>query len=207
MIDVTPLKSGGRSDWTVSPCRESVGVPASFADTDIVDKLRYFFDRLESEAEQHRDDPVALVNALARIEALAADVRYARDSIKSKAAEALKHWNVRRMTVEQLITVEGTSDAPRSNWEHQRLMTDMFRAAFGTQLVNTETGDMFDTEHMAEIVLEWFRCEWRLTPVRNAGLNPDDYCEQATDEDGKPMRTPTIRIHDNVLRKQQVVKP
>lgn len=204
-ITVRPIRSG-RADWEVAQFRESAGLPAPFADTDIVNQLRVFFDKLEAEATERRDDPVAMVNALARMEALLADVRTATASIRKYAAEALSDYKVRRMTIDGLITVEGTSSSERTDWQHERLMTDMIKACFTDHLVEGETGQVHSAESVAKIILEWFRVEWRLTPIRAMGLDPDNYSDQPTDEDGKPLRIPTVRIYDNQLRKEQITR-
>lgn len=203
-IEITPLKTGGRVDWRVLECKQSVGLPAPFAETDITTQLRLFFDKLDQEIEKHRDDPIALVNALARMEAVLADVRTVTQNVRTAAAEALNERGIRRMTVEGLTTVEGTSQATRTDWDNQRLLRDMLTAELDT-MVNTRTGEVVDNDELAQRILSWFRVEWRLTQIREAGLDVDDYSTQPTDEDGKAIRTPAIRIHENVLRKQAVV--
>jgi hypothetical protein len=40
-----------------------------------------------------------------------------------------------------------------------------------------------------------------MTAVRQAGLDPDNYCRVQTDDDGKPVRTPTLRVLDNLVRR------
>lgn len=204
MIDVTPLKTGGRADWRVAECHESTGLPIPFAETDIITQLRVFFDQLDLEVEKHRGDPIALVNALVRMEAVLADVRAVTTNVRTATAEALDSWKIRRMTVEGLTTVEGTSQATRTDWENQRLMRDMLTSECPT-MIDAKTGEVVDNDELAATILTWCRVEWRLTPVRAAGLDVDDYSTQPTDEDGKPMRTPAVRIHENVLRKQAVV--
>ena len=200
-ITVTPLKTGQRADWHVAATEETAGLPVPFVETDITTQLRQFFDKLDIQAELHRDDPIAMVNALARMEALLADVRTVTATIRGYAAEALAEYRIRRMTIDGLATVEGTSSAERTNWQHTELLAQMMHHHFGAQLIDTASGVTYSPEEMTEIILEWFRIEWRLTPIRNAGLDPDDYSDLPTDEDGEPLRTPTIRIHDNALRK------
>jgi hypothetical protein len=40
-----------------------------------------------------------------------------------------------------------------------------------------------------------------MTPIRDAGLNVNDYCCILTDDDGNPVRTPTLRMLDNLFRR------
>jgi hypothetical protein len=121
--------------------------------------------------------------------------------VRQHAADGLAANKVRRLTIEDLATVEGTTEATRSEWQDQELFREMFRTVFGGEFANTGTGERWSATAFAEIMLKWFRVQWRLTPIRDAGLNPDDYSTLPTNEDGTPLRTPTLRMVDNVLRK------
>lgn len=202
-IAITPLKTGGRADVVVTNANET---PDSFTSTAIVDQLRSFFDKLEAEADARKDDPIAMVNALARMEALLADVRYVTNTIRDHTATALNNQGIRRLTVEGVATMEGTSASERTDWQDKELMRDMLDTHGWDAIVNQHTGETWQSNEVAETILSWMRPAWRLTPIRDAGLNPDDYSHQPQDEDGKPLRTPTVRVHDNVLRKQQITK-
>lgn len=194
----TPLRSGGRRDVEVTPT--DANLPVAFDQTDVVDTLRRFFDALDREAESHRGDPVALAQALARMEALLADVRSVRDTIRSMCASALADERVRRLTVRGVTTVESTTEVKRSGWRHDELLADLMNGA-GISLIETSTGELFGPVEGAEWLLQWFRPEWRMTPIRAAGLYPDNYCDVATDDDGTPLREPAVRIIDNTMRK------
>lgn len=195
---VTPLK--GRSDRRDVEV-EQVGDIESFS-TDIVARLRKFFADIEGEARQHRGDPVALTHALARMEALAADVRYVRDTIRDLDAQALHEAKVRRLTISGVATVEGTTEVNRSQWEHRKLLVAMLRKVVpGGTLVDPGTGVMWTVDELADLLLGWFRLEWRLTPIRDAELNPDDFCVVAVDDDGAPVREPAVKMVDNLVRR------
>lgn len=204
-INVRPLKTGGRADWEVAEFKESAGLPVPFAETDITTQLRTFFDKLDQEIDKHTGDPIALVNALARMEAVLADVRSVTANLRTKAAEALAQHKVRRLTISGLASVEGTSEATRTDWQSEELLTELLGKRYVDGLVDAGTGEMIEAHELAAWVLSLFRVEWRLTPIRDHGLDPDEYSTLPKDEDGKTMRTPTIRIHDNSLRKQAVV--
>lgn len=195
---ITPLKAGGRRDITVTPIDPEA--PRAFGTTDIVATLRRFFDALDVEADSHRGDPVALVQALARLDTLAADVRAVRDSVRTLAADALQAERVRRLVIEGVAAVESTTEVKRSEWQHERLMADMLEQA-GYVLVATATGEAMHPDEAAPALLAWMRPEWRMTAVREAGLDPDAYCTVAVDDDGKPVRTPTVRMLDNLVRR------
>ena len=196
--EITPLKTGGRRDVTVTgsitPHRDA------FAETDILRAFRQFFAAMDAEASERRDDPVALVQALARLETLAADVRAVRDSVRRMAAEALQAEKVRRLIVEGVAAVESSTEVKRSEWQHERLLGDLLNGA-GLSLLDTSTGERIDGNEAAEMLLAWFRPEWKMTAVRQAGLDPDEYCRVQTDDDGKPVKTPTLRMLDNLVRR------
>jgi hypothetical protein len=194
---ITPLKSGGRRDVTVTA---SADRPNAFDATGILGALMQFFAAIDAEAEQRRDDPVALVQALARLDTIAADVRAVRDSVRRMAAEALQAEKVRRLVVEGVAAVESGTEVKRSEWDHSRLLGDLLSGA-GLSLLDTSTGERIDGNEAADVLLAWFRPEWRMTAVRQAGLDPDNYCRVQTDDDGKPVKTPTLRMLDNLIRR------
>lgn len=196
---ITPLKSGGRRDVEVAP--NDPTLPASFEQSDIVAALRRFFSLLEEEAHHHRGDPVATSQALARMEALLADVRSVRDSIKTIAAEAIAAERIRRLTISGVCTLEGTTEIKRSGWRHAELMTQMLKAN-SLSLINTEDGEIISGEDAASKLLEWMNPSWKMTAIKANGLDPDAFCEVETDEEDRPMRTPTIRMVDNLVRRR-----
>jgi hypothetical protein len=194
---VTPLKTGGRRDIEVTP--NDLQAPHAFEQTDIIARMRAFFVALDDEATQYQGDPVALAQALARLDALVADVRWVRDTIRTMTAEALKEQKVRRLTIEGITTVEGTSEVKRTNWQHEQLLTDMLNNA-SLSILNTATGEVISAEDASPLLLEWFRPEWKMTPLKTAGLNPNDYCTVALDDDGKVTPTPSVRMINNTER-------
>lgn len=199
---VTPLKTGGRIDVEVSPTDPDA--PRAFGETDIIAQLRRFFSALEAEAHEHRGDPVATGQALARVEALLADVRSVRDSLKSLTASALSENRVRRLTIAGVTTLEGTTEVKRTDWQHVALLTRCF-AERGYRLLATDTGEMLTGEDSAAVILDLLRPDWKMTPLRALGIDPDDYCTVETDDDGTPVRTPAVRIVDNLARRSTVV--
>jgi hypothetical protein len=200
-VAITPLKSGGRMDVVVSDANRT---PGSFTSTDIVDQFRAFFDRLALEAEAHAADPIAMVNALARMEALLADVRYVTAEIRKHTADALNAEKVRRITVEGVATMEASSTSERTDWQDRALLLAMLERSSSVPNVDYNTGEIVDHGPIADEILSWVRVQWRLTPIRDAGLDPDDYSQQPTNEDGTPLRTPTVTVKDNRMRVQQV---
>ena len=195
--NVIPLKTGGRRDVEVTP--NDLQVPHAFEQTDIIARMRAFFIALDDEAKTHEGDPVALAQALARLDALVADVRSVRDTIRTMTSDALKEQKIRRLTVQGVTTVESTSEVKRSNWQHQRLLSDMLNH-YGLSLLNQTTGEISEGDYAAERILEWFTPAWKMTPLKAAGMNPHDYCDVQQDDDGKPISTPTVRMINNEER-------
>lgn len=194
---VTQLKTGGRRDVEVTPA--DLEAPRAFGETDIVARMRLFFAAIDSEATEFRGDPVALSQALARLDALVADLRAVRDSVRTMTAGALREQKIRRLTVQGVTTVESTSDLKRTNWRHADLLGAMLNT-HGMALLNTSSGELHSAEETAEILLEWFRPEWKMTPIKSAGLDPHHYCEVDTDDHGKPVATPSVRMINNEER-------
>lgn len=195
---VTPLKTGGRRDIEIT--QTDPDLPAAFGKTDIIAQLRRFFDAIDAEATLYEGDPVATAQALARMEALLADVRHVRDRLKTMTASALQAERVRRLTVSGVVTVEATTETKRGGWEHARLLTTIMQAQ-ALRLINVETGEVLTAEESAALLLDLFRPEWKMTPLREMGLDPDDFCTVETDDDGKPVRSPSLRMVDNIARR------
>lgn len=196
-VNVIPMNRGDRRDIEVTP--HSVDPSPAFQTTDIIAQLRQFFDAVEAEAQASKNDPVALAQSLARLEALVADIRYVRDTVKTLAAESLRGEKVRRFTVHGVITLEGTTELKRSGWRNTDLLADMLNGS-SLALLKTATGEIVDGVDAAAVLLEWFRPDWKMTPIKQAGLDPDWYCEVQTDDEGKPARTASVRIHNNEMR-------
>jgi hypothetical protein len=200
---ITPLRTGGRIDVEVPPDVQGDTydrLPVAFENTDVLGHLRRFFDALEAEAHGYAHDPVALAQALARTEALLADVRYVRDSMRALASQALAEARIRRLTVQGVTTVEGTTEVHRTEWQHTRLLGDVMYHS-GYRLADDKTGELIERESAAAVILTWLRPEWKMTPLRELGLDPDDYCTLQRDDDGKPIRTPAVRMVDNIARR------
>jgi len=194
---VTPLKTGGRRDIEVTP--NDPESPKAFGQTDIIARMRAFFIALDEEAKTHQGDPVALAQALARLDALVADVRSVRDTIRTMTAQALKEQKVRRLTVQGVTTVESTSEVKRSNWRHADLLAEMLGRS-GYSLLETATGELHQGHEAADVLLEWFNPTWKMTPIKGAGLDPHDFCDVNTDDDGKAVSTPSVRMINNEER-------
>jgi hypothetical protein len=162
-VNIIPMNRGDRRDIEVTP--NSVDPSPAFQTTDIIAQLRRFFDAVEAEAQASKNDPVALAQSLARLEALVADIRYVRDTVKTLAAESLQAEKVRRFTVQGVITLEGTTEVKRSGWRHADLLADMLDSS-SLALLKTATGELTSGPEAAEILLEWFRPDWKMTPIK-----------------------------------------
>lgn len=196
--DVRPLKGkSDRSDVIVHIPTMTAALQAP----DFVATMRRFFLEMDAEIDRYVNDPVATAQALARVEALLADVRYVRNRLQQVTAEALDTERMRRLTVEGVVTVEAATEMKRSEWQHERLLTDLLaRHGFDRGVVSPVSGERIDLVDFVAMLLNWFRPEWRLTGIRESLLNPDNYCTVERDDNDQPVRTPTVRIVDNRAR-------
>ncbi len=199
-VDVRPLRTGRRVDVVV---RQSTPTPALDA-PDFVARLRQFFAEMDAEITRHEHDPIATAQALARIDALLADVRFVRDRLNTVTAAALSAMDIRRLTVESVATVEASASYERSEWQHEKLLTRLLEQhGFKRGVVSPDTGERMDLVDLVALLLGWFRPEWRLTGVRESLVDPDDYCTVKRDDDGKPVKTAAVRMVDNRVRRQR----
>lgn len=190
---------GGRVDRTVhASTAVSIVEAPSF-----VEQMRQFFMAIDVEADKYAGDPEATGRALAHMDALLADLRYARDRLQTLTAEGLHTARIRRLVIEGVIELEASSEAKRSDWQDVKLLADVLRS-MGLRVISTWTGEWLELDVAAAKVLEAFRAEWRLTAIRGLGLDPDDYSTlPVDDETGRPIRTPTVRIVDNRVRRHR----
>lgn len=182
------LVRGGRRDITVHAAAPTEAIES----TQIVPTLRAFFAAIEAEAERLADHPEATVQALARVDAMLADLRYVRDRLHQITAVALKEQGIRRLTVEGVVSVEAKVDTRRTDWDNETLL-DLVLAALPVRYVDIETGEMMEPADMRALLAPYFRPDWRLTALRNLGIDPDEWCTVAE-------QVPTLRMIDNLER-------
>lgn len=193
--DVVPLRNSRRCDVTA---RASSLTPALQGDESFVDRLRRFFADMDAEITYYADDPIATAQALARVDALLGDLRYIRDRLNRTTADALAAHQVRRLIVEGVVTVESSNEYKRTEWQHERILTAVLaQHDLAGGVVSPDTGERMDLVDFVALLLSYVRPEWKMTALREAGLNPDDYCTVERDDDNKPVKTPTLRIVDN----------
>lgn len=190
---------GGRVDRTV---HASTAVSIVEGPT-FLDQMRVLFMALDVEAEKYAGEPEATARALAHMDALLADIRYARDRLQTMTAEGLRTKRIRRLVIEGVIEVEGGSEAKRTDWQDTKLLGNVLRS-LGLRVMSVWSGEWLEVDVAAAQLLGVFRAEWRLTALRSMGLDPDDYSTlQRDDETGQPIRTPTVRIVDNRVRRRR----
>lgn len=198
-VDVTPLKGRSiREDWHVPATASTPSAIPNF-----VTELRRFFAEMDAEIDAHAADPIATSQALARMEAILADVRYLRDRLKDVTARSLDKYKVRRLVIDGIVALEAAGAYHRTEWQHQRLLTRVLAHLMGDdrRWIDSETGEVLEPDELAARLLPYFSPDWRLTPLRDAGIDPHAYCTVETGEDGKPVATPTVNIKDNLIRR------
>jgi hypothetical protein len=167
--------------------------------TGFVPAVRAFIAEMDAEITVYEHDPIATTQALVRIDAILADLRYLRERLHQVTARALDAQHVRKLTVESVATVEATGSIERTNWQTAKLLALVLNH-LGVRFIDWASGEVLDGEAVGDRLGPYFRAEWRLTPLRELGIDPNDYCDVARDDDGKPIRTPSVRIVDNRVR-------
>ena len=181
--------------------RKDIEVSATDRGADLLVALRDLFATIEEQVEVHASDPLALVNALANLETITAGVRAVRDDVRRRAAAVLHEQRVRRLTITGVVTVEATTETKRTGWRSDDLLTECFEKS-DHRILDTATGVVLNSRESAEAILAWLRPEWKLTAVRQMGINPDAHCAVLSDDDGHPVRSPSLRVIDNTTRKE-----
>lgn len=197
-VDAKRLPRSTRSDWTVPA---STALVASAVEApDWIAQLRAFFMAMDAEVEQYRDDPIATGQALARVDALLADLRSLRASLNTATAESMGRYGIRRLTISSVATLEASSTYDRHAWRSDELLPVVLRA-LGIDLgINTETGEQIDADDIAVRLLAILNPSWKLTGLRGLDIDPDQWCDFTSDDTGQPAKVPTARFIDNAVR-------
>lgn len=195
-IEPIPLKGRStRSDWSVTTEGSDAGVLDGPTTTSI---LRRLFAGLYTEADRRKGDPIATGRALLNAETLLRDLRSLVAKLKTDTATAMDDLKVRRITLEGVGVWEASTSVNRSNWQTARAVSD-YLTARGVQRAVTVEGEYIGVDVLGVILSELYGPSNgpRMTPLREVGLKPDDYCDIELGEDEKPIRTPGVRVHDN----------
>lgn len=192
------LRGAMRSDWTVTPAavRSHPSDAPSF-----VKAMRRFFKQMDEEIDARLNDPIQTGQALAKMEALLADMRYLTNRLRSVTAEAMAEGRIRRITVEGVATWEETASVSRSNWDHPRIVSAYLKTLRFDRVITTD-GEVVSIDEVATALGALYgpSTSPRITPLREAGMNPDEYCDIALDENDKPIKEHSVRMHDNKER-------
>lgn len=193
-IEVTPGRY--RDDWYISTPMDVQPIQSM----DFVDAMRKFFDGMDREIDARIDDPVATAQALARMETIMADMRYVQNRLKSVTGASMAELKVRRITVERVATVEATALTADRKWNDAGLLRHVLD---NWKHVDAETGEVVESEQVADLILELAKLTWRSTPMPEHDIEPSDWYERELGDDGKPVKTPTTRMIDNRIRGQR----
>lgn len=199
-VQIVPLKSGGRADWMVTTPPDN---PSALDHPQWVTAFRRFLADFDDEITARAGDPVQTGTALARFDALMADIRYLQSRLRTVTAEAMAAQKVRRIVVEGVGVWEASSTVDRTGWQTARLVAAYLDAAGVVSAVNSD-GEFVTVEDVANLVADLYGPSTapRVTPLREVGLDPDRFCTVPTDETGGYLRTPAVRVQANDLRKR-----
>lgn len=188
VVPVVRHVRGGRRDITYATGADTDAIER----TNIVPTLRAFFDAIEAEAARLADHPEATVQALARVDAMLADLRYVRDQLHRITATALQSQGIRRLTVEGVVSVEARTETRRTEFNDEVLL-DLVLSLLPVRFIAASTGEVLEPADVRAMIAPFFRPEWRLTALRDAGIDPDEWCTITE-------QVPTLRIIDNTER-------
>jgi hypothetical protein len=185
-----------RDDWYVKTAVDVQPIQAM----DFVDAMRRFFDGMDREIDAHVNDPVATVQALARMEAIMADMRYVQNRLKSVTGAAMAEMKIRRIVIERVATVEAAAITADRNWNDAGLLRHILD---NWKHIDADTGEVVESERVASLILELAKLSWRSTPMPDHDIEPADWYEREVGDDGKPIKTPTTRMIDNRIKGQR----
>lgn len=115
----------------------------------------------------------ALVDFAVAADNLARAAKAVADSAKRALGEAIAESGEDRWTVNGHV-VEGTVRKPRKDFDRDRCVSAVLAYAQDERRVNEETGEIESrAEAQLRVLLECFRAEPRMTPIRDLGLDPD----------------------------------
>lgn len=150
----------------------------------MLDAMRLVIMRLGDALPDYEGDTLALGSAAARLEALAADLRFLVNEVKRLAAISMTE---KRMVIEGVAQIERVNSAGKTTWDHDKLAHAVIAEAWARAEVNSP-------DDVARVLREAVAFSyWRKTYLREHGIDPDDFSET---ERGKP----TLKITANTYR-------
>jgi len=126
----------------------------------------------------------ALVRGLEPLQQVLGDLRMLEQQVKRGIADTMPE---RRVTVEGVGTVERKAKTTRRNWDSDELLRKIISGA----ILDEQTGELPSSPMVAaDLILQELRAVmpitgslgWRVTALRERGIDPDEWCEQ--DRDG-----------------------
>lgn len=185
---------GREMEWLVGS-----GAPEPIDVDRFVAELRGVFMVLDQMVDAYAGDPVATGQALARVDTLLADVRMVRDRLATETALAMRDLRVKRLVIESIAVLERYSSIRRTGWRHAELMRVLLRT-LRVRLLDETTGELLDADEATTLLLTYITPTWKMTGLRDRGIEPDEFCEVDADDEGRPLSTPSVSLRDNRVR-------
>lgn len=159
--------------------------------------LHHVLDELDTEAANAID--TADVEELAHLHVALVKARQRLATICTIVEQVLVDvMPDKRLELPGLPVLERRRGTDRKAWQSVDLLDELFRRA----VVDTETGEVLDDEalirqRLHEVLVDCVpftgSLGWRVTALRDLGLDPDEWCET------KPGRT-SIQIHEEAAK-------
>ena len=124
-----------------------------------------------------------LIRGLEPLQQVLGDLRIVEQQVKRGIADTMPE---RRVTVEGVGTVERKAKVSRKNWDSDELLRKLIARA----ILDSETGELPSSPIVAaDLILQELRAVmpitgslgWRVTALRERGIDPDEWCEQTQD--------------------------
>lgn len=134
-----------------------------------------------SDQLEESDDPELLAQMIVRVRRLVAELREFAATVERRYAEIAP----KAAEFAGIGLVEVKRETKRTAWQHDEILKRIVAMARDERAFDETTGEALEDEFscLARVLSECARFEWRVTPLRARGLDPDEFCHT---EYGKP---------------------
>ncbi len=141
----------------------------------LVQMLTEFAGDCELEYEEVMDaSPEMLAVVLAAVRDTRADLAVFYSVVERELMEVS---GTKRFVVEGLGEVAIRKSVKRTQWDNDALAQVVVAYALDERVLDEETGEYESAfQAVARVLMECARPSWRITPLRDRGIDPDEYC-------------------------------
>jgi hypothetical protein len=135
---------------------------------------------LDMRREDLLDEQCALV--LAEIKKAIRNMRELEREIETILAERLDNIGQKTLSLDSVGIFERKWSSPAKKWDSEAIISKMFQKLPDIpRLIDKKTGEIqSDADALVSLLAKCARLEWRATPLKELGLDPDEYAEKTT---------------------------